>query len=141
MGNDMSRTIRGEVLQAGASHSQGTVRDHTVAIDRPVAKGGSDQGPMGGELIMLGLAGCFMSNMLAAIAAREAPISDVRVAVEAVLEGTPERMTSFTLRVEARGEDRDLLEKLATISERGCIAANTLKAAAPITVVVGLLPT
>jgi len=136
----VSRTISGEVHQAGTSHSRGVVRNHTVAIDRPVPKGGTDQGPMGGELMLLALAGCFISNLLAAIGAREAPISDVRVAVGATLEGSPERMTAFTLRVEAEGDDRDLLEKLVTIAERACIVANTLKKAVPITVEVELRP-
>jgi len=136
----VSGTISGEVQQAGASHSRGAVRNHSVVIDRPVSKGGTDQGPMGGEILLLALGGCFMSNLLAAISAREAPISDVRVAVDATLEGTPERMTAFALRVEAGGGDRDLLEKLVTIAERACIVANTLKEAAPITVVAELRP-
>jgi putative redox protein len=77
-----------------------------------------------------------MSNVLAAIHAREAPIADVRVKVEAVLDGTPERMTAFTLYVTARTDDSELLQKIVTISERACIVTNTLKGVAPITVVV-----
>jgi len=130
----MSRTIAGEVKQVGASHSRGVARTHSVLIDRPVPKGGTDQGPMGGELILLGLGGCFTSNLLAAINAREAPVSDVQVVVEATLEGTPERMTAFALRVSAVAQDLALLEKLVLIAERGCIVANTFKAFAPVTV-------
>jgi len=55
-----------------------------VVTDRPVSKGGTDQGPKGGELL--------------------------------------------------------LPEKLVTIAERACIVANTLKEAAPITVVAELRP-
>jgi putative redox protein len=90
---------------------------------------------MGGELMLLALGGCFMNNLLAAIAARGAEISDVRVAVEARLEGTPEIMSTFTIRVEARCEDRAELVKLTTVAERGCIVANTLRRHAPIHVV------
>lgn len=129
------RTIAAEVVQEGPSTGKGVVRSHSVLIDRPVAKGGSDRGPMGGELLLLGLGGCFLSNLLAAVRARDAVVDSVRVGVEARLEGTPERMTHFRLRVSARYDDAAQMEKLVTIAERGCIAANTLRAIAPIEVV------
>ena len=34
----------------GTSTSEGVARDHRVLIDRPTAKGGLDQGPMGGVI-------------------------------------------------------------------------------------------
>ena len=82
-----------------------------------------------------------MSNLLAAIKAREAPVSEVQTMVDATLEGNPKHFTAYTLRVTARCADRDLLEKLVAIAERGCIVANSLKAAAPLTVVVENLNT
>lgn len=133
-GETMSRTIQADVRQIGGSHSRGTAREHTVEIDRPRAKGGTDRGAMGGELLLLALGGCFMSNLLAAIRARDAAISDARASVEAVLDGDPERVTAFTMRVEARTDDLELLEKLVTIAERGCMVTNTLKETAPVTV-------
>ena len=39
-------------------------------MDRPEAKGGQNKGPMGGEAMLMGLGGCFMSNPLAAAVAR-----------------------------------------------------------------------
>ena len=131
----MSRTISGAVHQVGASSGRGTVRSHNVLIDRPTDKGGADRGPMGGELLLLALGGCFMSNLLAAIRAREAAVSDVRVTVDATVDGTPERMTAYTVRVAARYVDPAEMEKLLIIAERGCIVANTLKAGSPIAVV------
>jgi len=80
-----------------------------------------------------------MSNLLAAIGARGAAVSDVRVQAEAVLDDTPTRMTAYTLRVTARGNDPALFQKLVTIAERGCIVANTLRRAAPIHVEAELL--
>ncbi len=136
----MTRTIEAEVRQLQEITSHATVRVHSLTVDRPVEKGGTDRGPMGGELILVGLAGCFMSNLLAAIGARDADIRDVRVQAAAVLEGTPVRMTAYTLKVSARGDDNDLFEKLVTIAERGCIAANTLRRAAPIHVEASLSP-
>ena len=137
----MSQTITVAVVQEGSSTSVGTTRTHSVRVDRPEGKGGADQGPMGGELLLLGLGGCFMSNLLAAIKAREAPVSEVQTLVDGTLEGNPKHFTAYALRVTARCDDRDLLEKLVTIAERGCIVANSLRNAAPITVVVETLDT
>lgn len=115
------------VRQVGPSTGEGIVRSHTVLVDRPEEKDGEDRGPMGGELILLGLAGCFLSNLLAAIRAREASVTNVQVRAESEITGTPPRMTAFTLRVSADFEDLDLMKRLMTIAERGCIASNTLK--------------
>jgi putative redox protein len=133
----MSQTLEVRVEQDGASSSVGIVRTHRLAIDRPVAKGGTDKGPLGGEYLLVSLGGCFMSNLLAAIRAREMPaagISNVRVAVTATVDGPPDRVTAMTMTVGAAGADRATLEKLVEIAGRACIVTNTLKLAVPITV-------
>ena len=132
----MSDGPRVVVRQVGPSTGQGFVRDHSVLVDRPESKGGADQGPMGGELLLLGLGGCFMSNFLAAVRARGASIQDVTVTVSAHVEGTPPRMSGFEICVSASHEDDDLVRKIATIAERGCIASNTLKQGSSISVAV-----
>jgi putative redox protein len=126
--------IRARIDQVGPSTSQGSIRDHSVLVDRPEAKGGHDRGAMGGELLLASLGGCFNSNLLAAIAAREADIDGVSIAIEGTLEGTPPHYTSIHMGVSARHDDRDLLEKLVTISERSCIVANTLKGSVDLTI-------
>ena len=63
----MAVDVKAVVKQVSGSTSEGSVRRHTVRCDRPEAKGGSDGGAMGGELFLIGLGGCFMSNLLAAI--------------------------------------------------------------------------
>jgi putative redox protein len=133
----MGQTLEVRVEQDGASSSVGIVRTHRLAIDRPVAKGGTDKGPLGGEYLLVSLGGCFMSNLLAAIRARETPgagISNVRVAVTATVDGPPDRVTAMTMTVGAAGADRETLEKLVEIAGRACIVTNTLKLAVPITV-------
>jgi len=52
------------------STSESALREHRVLVDRPADKGGQDRGPMGGELLLAALGGCFMSNLIAAAAAR-----------------------------------------------------------------------
>jgi putative redox protein len=121
-----------QVDQVGPSTSQGTARSHSVLIDRPVPKGGEDRGPLGGELLLLSLGGCFLSNLLAAVRARSAAVSDVRITVSATVGGTPERVEAFTLSIAAAYDDEDLMRKLIGIAERACIVTNTLKEAAPI---------
>jgi putative redox protein len=133
----MATVIQVQVDQVGQTTSEGRVRTHTVLIDRPMAKEGEDRGAMGGELLLVSLGGCFMSNLLAAIKGRGAAVSNVRIAIDGTLESAPPRFSAIHMRVEADYEDRDLMEKLVTISERGCIVANTLKSAVTLTIAIG----
>jgi putative redox protein len=98
-------------------------------MDRPESKGGENRGPMGGEVLLMGLGGCFMSNLLAAVAARDAVVTDVQLVINGMLENSPPRYSAVELLVSAEYTDREDMEKLITIAERGCIVANTLKEA------------
>jgi putative redox protein len=89
---------------------------------------------MGGELLLVALGGCFMSNLLAAIRAREARIANVRTLVAGTLAEAPSRFEAVEMQVSADCADRDLLGKLVTIAERSCIVANTLRAAVRLSV-------
>ena len=82
----MAQTLTVQVEQVGPSTATAKARTHTVIVDRPVAKGGDDRGPLGGEYLLVGLGSCFLSNLLAAIRAREAAVSEVRVAVSATID-------------------------------------------------------
>lgn len=115
------------VDQQSSTTAHSSVRGHDVLIDRPKAKGGTDQGPMGGELLLVALGGCFMSNLLEAVRTREAPISDISATISGTLSSAPPRFSDVTMRVSGQYEDRALFEKLVTMSERSCIVANSLK--------------
>ena len=136
----MSQTLHVLLEQVGPSTSKGTVRSHTVLVDRPTAKGGADRGPLGGEYFLLALGGCFMSNLLAVIRSREAPITDVQIAVTGTIDGTPDHFTAITLSIAATHHDPELLQKLVTVSERACIVTNTLRDAVPISFVLREAP-
>ena len=123
----MSRTITVEIAQIAPSTSQATARSHTVLVDRPVDKGGADRGPLGGELLLIALGGCFMSTLLAAVRTREADVSEVRVSVIGTVGGVPERFESMRMRVSANYTDPELMRKLLLVAERGCLVTNTLK--------------
>ena len=132
----MPRTLEVRVDQAGPTTGQGTVRTHSVLIDRPVEKGGADRGPMGGELMLLSLGGCFLSNLLAAVGSRSAEVSNVRIAVIGTIGGSPDRVEAIDMRITARYSDTELMRKLVAIAERGCLVTNTLKTALVISIAV-----
>lgn len=118
--------------QTGRIASEARVRNHRVAIDRSTEKGGSDTGPMGGELFLMGIGGCYMSNLLGIIQARESTIRDVIVNVIAKLDGTPSRFVEFTLEVSGHADNKAELEELALLAERTCTVVNTVKPFLPV---------
>ena len=120
-------TMKIQVRQASASTSEATLRTHHVLIDRPVEKGGTDRGPMGGDLFLASVGGCFMSNLLAAIRARGEQISDAHLEVIGTIAESPARFSALELYVTAAGANPELLEKLVEIADRGCIMMNTLR--------------
>ena len=132
----MATTLLADLQQEGPSTTRVSVRSHTVYVDRPAARGGADRGPLGGEYQLVALGGCFSSHLLAAIRAREAPVSSVRVIVTGTMDGTPERFIGFTLTVEASCDNQQLLEKLVTVAERACQVTNTLRQSTPIEITV-----
>lgn len=127
-------TIHATVTQLDHSASQGEVRGHQLTIDRPEAKGGQNKGPMGGEALLVGLGGCFMSNLLAAALARDIVLRDARAEIEGDLADAPPRYTAIRMRVSAQCDPAAELPKLVVMAERGCIVANTLRNAVDLTV-------
>ena len=130
----MSTTFKATIEHVTHTTSKATVRTHTFLVDRGVAKGGLDLGPAGGEDMLVSLGGCFTSHFLAAIRAREAAVTNVRVAVTGTLDGTPERFTAFTMDVSAQCPDPELARKLITMAGRACQVVNTLRQVAPIAI-------
>ncbi len=123
----MGNQVQVQVKQISPSASEGTAREHTTLMDRPAAKGGENRGAMGGEHLLMALGGCFMSNLLAAIQSREASVSNVNLAISGTLESAPPHFSAVEMAVSADYGDRELMDKLVTIAEKGCIVANTLK--------------
>jgi len=115
------------IIQSTESACESRIRDHHLRCDRPIEKDGGNAGPMGGEYFLMGLGGCFTSNLLAAIKARNANVSNVAVDIAATLSENPARFSKIEIAVSAQHEDIELREKLLIIAERGCIIVNTLK--------------
>ena len=132
-------TMKIQVRQVSASTSEATLRTHHVLIDRPVEKGGTDRGPMGGDLFLASVGGCFMSNLLAAIRARGEQISDAHLEVIGTIAESPARFSALELYVTADGASPELLEKLVEIADRGCIMMNTLRGKLDVRIRIGAL--
>ena len=132
----MGRSLSVEIEQVGRTTSRASARTHELLVDRPREKDGEDRGPLGGELLLVSLGGCFMSTLLAAINTRSADVSRVRVSVTGSIGGVPERFEAMDLNVTAAFSDEDLMRKLVSIAERGCLVTNTLKDALRISVAV-----
>lgn len=115
------------ITQLTDTVTQGHVRQHTVLIDKPTEGGGTDEGAKARELFLMSYGACFMKNLQAAIKGRNAAISDVEVDVVGTATDRPNKFTDIELRVSAVADDATQLEKLVTISERGCLLANTLR--------------
>jgi putative redox protein len=128
-----------QVRQVSASTSEATLRTHHVLIDRPVEKGGTDRGPMGGDLFLASVGGCFMSNLLAAIGARGEQISDAHLEVIGTIAESPARFSAVELYVTADGANAELLEKLVEIADRGCIMMNSLRGKLDVRIRIGAL--
>ncbi len=107
-----------QLRQISTSTSEATLRNHQVLVDRPADKGGADEGPMGGELFLASIGGCFMSNLLAAIRTREAA---------GMIADSPSRFSAVDLYVTADSPSQELFERLVEIADRGCIMMNTLR--------------
>jgi putative redox protein len=117
-----------KVEQISSSASRGDARGHQLVMDRPEAKGGNNSGMMGGEAMLNGLGGCFMSNLLAAAKARDIKLTNARADIEGDMADAPSRFSAIRMTVSAQCDPPEELEKLVTIAERGCISANTLRA-------------
>ncbi|MFJ3621749.1 OsmC family protein [Streptomyces iakyrus] len=113
----------------GGSVVVGQARDHTVTIDRPKEKEGTDAGPMGGELLLLALGGCYVSTFLAAlrVEAPEAEVSEVSFRVDGSLVGAPTRFSEITVQTSAPAALQDLISKSLLKAERGCIVHNSIR--------------
>lgn len=115
------------LTQISDSASEAEIRGHRVRFDRPVTKGGGDAGAMGGEVFLASVAGCFMSNLLAAMRAREIAGGNISTSVTGRLDGNPPRFVGIDLTVSSEGVDAESMLKLIEIAERGCIMVNTLR--------------
>jgi putative redox protein len=97
-----------KITQISESACESSIRDHRVVCDRPEEKAGGNEGPMGREYFLMGLGGCFTSNLLAAIKARNADVRNVEIEISATFAKSPTRFATIALSVSADYEDKAL---------------------------------
>lgn len=129
----MAKVISVQMDQQSLTATQGQARQHTVLIDRPETKEGTDLGMMGGEMLLVALGGCFMSNLLEIVRTREAAVSNIHVDVLGTMGTAPSRFEAVELQISAVFEDQATMEKYVTMAERACLVANTLRPAMDVT--------
>lgn len=102
---------------------------YDIKIDRPTDQGGGGSGLMGGQFLLLGIAGCFCSTLFAAAQNREISIKGLSIELEAILSTeAPKRFTDVRLEVKKEFcSSPDEFQKLLKIAEKGCISVNTIK--------------
>ena len=122
-------TLNVVLNQLNGTTSVAKARHHSLKIDRPEAKGGQDMGPLGGEVFLMGLGGCLMSNLLAAAKARDIELNEAQISIEAVIGDTPKRITDIEIIISGSVHPKKAFEKVVAIAERGCALVVTLKRA------------
>jgi putative redox protein len=130
---ELSATVR---LVEGTT-SVASSRAHSVVVDRQLEKGGRDLGFQGGELLLAGQGGCFLSNLVAAARARNIDLGRVTVHVTGASADAPARFSEIRVAVQfddTSNVTAEEAEHLLSIAERSCIVTNTLKAATPVAV-------
>lgn len=115
------------LAQGGRTASIATIREHTVVMDRPSSNGGSDAGPMGGEMLLGAVGGCFMSTLYAAAQARSIPVEGATCRVTGVFAANPRRFGAVRIEVACDSCPPADLEHLVEVAERGCLVAATLR--------------
>ncbi|MDW3647142.1 MAG: OsmC family protein [Bacteroidia bacterium] len=100
----------------------------SIIVDRPESKGGGGQGLMGGQYLLIGVGGCFCSNLFAAAQARSIEIEGLSVGIQADLsEDARKSFSRIELRVSYTScSDEAEFPKLIRIAEKGCLSVNTL---------------
>ncbi len=101
----------------------------SILVDRPTEKGGGGTGLMGGQYLLIGVAGCFCSTLFAAAQSRGITIEGLEITITATLStDLPKRFVNMELLTSYSScSQEDEFEKLLKIAEQGCISVNTVK--------------
>jgi putative redox protein len=120
-----------KLTRTGSMSSKAQVRQHAVLVDRPASAAGTDSGPMGGELFLVALGGCFMSNLLAVANERAFDLPDLLVDVSGdIVDG---RFGQAAVEVLADVGSEEELKSVVAEAESKCLVANTVRSCVALT--------
>ena len=127
------------VTHEGGVRFAAQIRSHRVVVDQPLRGGGTDEGPAPIELLGASLGTCVALYVQQFCFVRGLPFEGLRVEVEQIGAGNPNRIGTFAVRVvlahELPPEYAAMLERVA----RSCPAHNTLTHGAEVEVKVSVL--
>ena len=115
--------------QVGETATSAEAGNYEIVIDRPPEKGGSGEGPMGGQVLLMGVGGCFASTLFAAAKERKIKVTGLKIKLSSELSNsTPARFSKINIEVTG-GEfsEPESVNKLINIAQKGCISINTVK--------------
>ncbi len=118
-----------KLQQVGETATRAEAGNYEITIDRPPEKGGSGQGPMGGQVLLMGVGGCFASTLFAAAKERKITVTGLKIKLSSELStSTPARFSKINIEV-IGGEfsEPESVNKLINIAQKGCISINTVK--------------
>ena len=118
-----------KLQQFGETATRAEAGNYEIIIDRPPEKGGSGKGPMGGQVLLMGVGGCFASTLFAAAKERKIKVTGLKINLSSELStSTPARFSKINIEVTG-GEfsEPESINKLIDIAQKGCISINTVK--------------
>jgi uncharacterized NAD(P)/FAD-binding protein YdhS/uncharacterized OsmC-like protein len=134
-GHTPMKQITVELTRTGGTATRAQIRGHEILIDRPEASDGGDAGPMGGELLLTSIGGCYMSTLIAAARARKIRVDGASCTVTGTFAGdSPRRFAGIELTVSCPDCPPDELKRLVDVAEQGCVVLNTLRGGPALTV-------
>ncbi len=117
-----------ELSRAGGTATRAQIRGHEIVVDRPKAGGGGDTGPMGGELLLAAIGGCFMSTFIATVNAQSITVDDAVCSVTGNFSAdSPRRFSQIEMAVSSSSCPGTVLADLVADAEQNCIVMNTLR--------------
>ena len=112
--------MKTHLVKQGAYLSQiDNQRGSSVAVDLPVASGGTDQGPTAFELLAMSLNGCIATIFTTMAEKKHLNIEHLEIDLEArTTEGEMDAI-DYTLRIKTTASDKEL-EKCLELTEKVC---------------------
>jgi putative redox protein len=118
--------------RAGYAHDVEIEGGHTVVIDEPAEKGGTDTGPAPTRLLAASLAGCVAVTVEMYAERKGWDVGAIEVDVDVAYEAHAPRSFEVTLHLPA-GLDDDRVERLKTIAGK-CPVHKALAGETPVTI-------
>ncbi len=118
-----------QLQQVGDTATKAEAGNYEIIIDRPPEKGGGGKGPMGGQVLLMGVGGCFASTLYAAAKERNIIVTGLKIKLSSELsDSAPARFSKINIEVTG-GEfsEPKSINKLIDIAQKGCISINTIK--------------